>query len=259
MNENSNTSDQDHTSITSTINNFFKQTFHLSSGSSSSKETTTATSATSSLSSNLSSSPAHLIHNPNNSSSNLVARSPTTNNSSLMPHQLINNNNNSKLGTNQGTFVISNPVHHNNNPSIATTESTNSTSNVESLKEVVTEIDNLNSDIGQNLTINRDRDSTKRSSTSSTSTSSSNNNNNTNNNTLSATSNGVPNCAKVVCSYSAITEDEITVQKGDVVQIVTANMHNRFLVYREANESQPGAEGWIPGFVIGFQNNTNNN
>jgi len=54
-------------------------------------------------------------------------------------------------------------------------------------------------------------------------------------------------------SYSAITEDEITVQKGDLVQIITANMHNRFLVHREANEHQPAAEGWIPGFVIGFQ------
>lgn len=63
----------------------------------------------------------------------------------------------------------------------------------------------------------------------------------------------IPNCAKVINAYAAITEDEITVQKGDVVQIITANMHNRFLVHREASEHQPAAEGWIPGFVIGFQ------
>jgi hypothetical protein len=63
----------------------------------------------------------------------------------------------------------------------------------------------------------------------------------------------IPNCAKVVSAYAAITEDEISVQKGDVVQIITANMHNRFLVHREANEHQPAAEGWIPGFVIGYQ------
>ncbi len=63
----------------------------------------------------------------------------------------------------------------------------------------------------------------------------------------------IPNCARVTESYSAITEDEISVQKGDLVQIITANMHNRFLVHREANEHQPAAEGWIPGFVIGFQ------
>ncbi len=63
----------------------------------------------------------------------------------------------------------------------------------------------------------------------------------------------IPNCARVMSNYSAITEDEITVQKGDIVQIITANMHNRFLVHRESNEHQPAAEGWIPGFVIGFQ------
>ncbi len=62
----------------------------------------------------------------------------------------------------------------------------------------------------------------------------------------------IPNCAKVLNAYTAITEDEITVQKGDIVQIITANMHNRFLVHREANEHQPAAEGWIPGSVLGF-------
>ncbi|CAF0832793.1 unnamed protein product [Brachionus calyciflorus] len=66
----------------------------------------------------------------------------------------------------------------------------------------------------------------------------------------------IPSTAKVVNSYTAITEDEITLQKGDIVQIITANMHNRFLVHREANEHQPAAEGWIPGHVIGFQSTT---
>lgn len=69
----------------------------------------------------------------------------------------------------------------------------------------------------------------------------------------------IPNFAKVICSYTAITEDEITVQKGDLVQIIVANMHNRFLVHREANEHQPAAEGWIPGFVIGSQVSNSNN
>jgi hypothetical protein len=46
---------------------------------------------------------------------------------------------------------------------------------------------------------------------------------------------------------------------GDLVQIITANMHNRFLVHREANEHQPAAEGWIPGFVIGFQSTNQSN
>lgn len=72
-------------------------------------------------------------------------------------------------------------------------------------------------------------------------------------NSQKSNNSNIPNCARVTDSYSAITEDEISVQKGDIVQIITANMHNRFLVHREANEQQPAAEGWIPGFVIGFQ------
>jgi hypothetical protein len=73
----------------------------------------------------------------------------------------------------------------------------------------------------------------------------------------STTNSNIPNCAKVINSYAAITEDEITVQKGDIVQIITANMHNRFLVHRESSELQPAAEGWIPGFVIGFSQSAN--
>lgn len=88
-------------------------------------------------------------------------------------------------------------------------------------------VDSLNSDLSQKLHLQTN-----------------NNNNNSN----------IPNCARVVSAYTAITEDEITVSKGDLVQIITANMHNRFLVHREANEHQPAAEGWIPGHVIGFQN-----
>ena len=68
----------------------------------------------------------------------------------------------------------------------------------------------------------------------------------------------IPNCARVTESYTAITEDEISLQKGDIVQIITANMHNRFLVYREVTEHQPAAEGWIPGHVIGFQSTSSN-
>lgn len=53
----------------------------------------------------------------------------------------------------------------------------------------------------------------------------------------------IPNTAKCICSYTAITEDEICLQKGDLVQIITANLHNRFLVHREATNLTPAAEG----------------
>ena len=99
-------------------------------------------------------------------------------------------------------------------------------------------VDQLNTELGQQLTLDNQR------------------NKNEHNNSLisNGSSNApIPSWTRVINSYTAFTEDEITVQKGDVVQIITANMHNRFLVHREANEHQPAAEGWIPGHVIGFQ------
>jgi hypothetical protein len=69
----------------------------------------------------------------------------------------------------------------------------------------------------------------------------------------------IPNQAKVLQSYTAITEDEISVQKGDTVQIITANLHNRYLVHHESGDTHLAAEGWIPGYVIGIPTNNNNN
>jgi hypothetical protein len=71
--------------------------------------------------------------------------------------------------------------------------------------------------------------------------------------TSSSFCSNIPSTANCICSYTAITEDEICLQKGDLVQIITANLHNRFLVHREATNLQPAAEGWVPGFVIGFK------
>jgi hypothetical protein len=49
----------------------------------------------------------------------------------------------------------------------------------------------------------------------------------------------------------AFKEDEISVSKGEVVQILYTNQHNMFLVHRPANATSPAAEGWVPGYVIG--------
>ncbi|XP_029657628.1 kalirin isoform X4 [Octopus sinensis] len=57
--------------------------------------------------------------------------------------------------------------------------------------------------------------------------------------------------ARVIADYSAIKEDEISVNKGEKVQILTTNQNNMFLVHRAANEVSPAAEGWIPGVVLG--------
>ena len=98
------------------------------------------------------------------------------------------------------------------------TNTTNSNSNTNEFRQ--NSVDYLNTELTQQLTLDTQRK------------------NDTNAN--------IPNCAKCINAYTAITEDEITVQKGDIVQIITANMHNRFLVHREASEHQPAAEGWIP-------------
>lgn len=58
--------------------------------------------------------------------------------------------------------------------------------------------------------------------------------------------------APIVEDYAAEKEDEICVSKGEVVQILAANQHNMFLVYRAADKQSPAIEGWIPGEVLNF-------
>nr|XP_054752225.1 kalirin-like isoform X1 [Lytechinus pictus] len=62
--------------------------------------------------------------------------------------------------------------------------------------------------------------------------------------------------APIVEDYSAEKEDEICVSKGEVVQILAANQHNMFLVYRAADKQSPAMEGWIPGEVLNFSGPT---
>lgn len=57
--------------------------------------------------------------------------------------------------------------------------------------------------------------------------------------------------------FTAVKEDEISMLKGEVVQLVSANQHNRYLVFRPANENSPAAEGWVPGHVIGQKDGDN--
>ncbi|XP_038071800.1 triple functional domain protein-like isoform X2 [Patiria miniata] len=55
----------------------------------------------------------------------------------------------------------------------------------------------------------------------------------------------------IISSYTAVKEDEITVAKGDMVQILAANQHNMYLVHRASSQHSPAAEGWLPGHVLG--------
>ncbi|CAH1789675.1 unnamed protein product [Owenia fusiformis] len=65
----------------------------------------------------------------------------------------------------------------------------------------------------------------------------------------------VPSSGKVLMDYTAVREDEITLKKGDTVQIIATNQQNMYLVHRLGGEDQPAAEGWLPGHVIGQKDN----
>uniref|UniRef100_A0A6Q2Y1B5 Rho guanine nucleotide exchange factor 25 n=1 Tax=Esox lucius TaxID=8010 RepID=A0A6Q2Y1B5_ESOLU len=54
----------------------------------------------------------------------------------------------------------------------------------------------------------------------------------------------------VTQDFSAVREDEITVVRGERVQILASNQHGQCLVYRPANTESPPAEGWVPRSVL---------
>ncbi|KAL3855028.1 hypothetical protein ACJMK2_014258 [Sinanodonta woodiana] len=56
---------------------------------------------------------------------------------------------------------------------------------------------------------------------------------------------------KILYDYTAVKEDEVSVIKGETVQILATNQYNMFLIHRPANMTSPAAEGWIPSYVIG--------
>ncbi|KAM4602116.1 kalirin-like [Polymixia lowei] len=54
----------------------------------------------------------------------------------------------------------------------------------------------------------------------------------------------------VVQDFSAVREDEITVLRGEKVQILGSNQQGQCLVFRPANSESPPAEGWVPRSVL---------
>ena len=51
---------------------------------------------------------------------------------------------------------------------------------------------------------------------------------------------------KVVVKYKAQKDEELSVDKGDTVQILDTAPHNLYLVRKDS-----ATEGWVPHFVIG--------
>ncbi|XP_050733039.1 triple functional domain protein-like isoform X4 [Eriocheir sinensis] len=55
---------------------------------------------------------------------------------------------------------------------------------------------------------------------------------------------------KVLADYTALKEDEISVSRGETIQIISSNASQGYLVHRAATSSSPAAEGWVPSYVI---------
>lgn len=54
----------------------------------------------------------------------------------------------------------------------------------------------------------------------------------------------------VMQDFAAVREDEISVFRGEKVQILASNQQGQSLVYRPANSDSPAAEGWVPRSVL---------
>lgn len=50
--------------------------------------------------------------------------------------------------------------------------------------------------------------------------------------------------------FVAVREDEISVFRGEKVQILASNQQGQSLVYRPANSDSPAAEGWVPRSIL---------
>ncbi|XP_058474523.1 kalirin-like isoform X1 [Solea solea] len=55
---------------------------------------------------------------------------------------------------------------------------------------------------------------------------------------------------RVLQDFVAVREDEISVFRGEKVQILASNQQGQSLVYRPANSDSPAAEGWVPRSVL---------
>ncbi|XP_068612674.1 kalirin-like [Brachionichthys hirsutus] len=55
---------------------------------------------------------------------------------------------------------------------------------------------------------------------------------------------------QVLQDFAAVREDEISVFRGEKVQILASNQQGQSLVYRPANSDSPAAEGWVPRSVL---------
>ncbi|KAK7084957.1 hypothetical protein SK128_027775 [Halocaridina rubra] len=55
---------------------------------------------------------------------------------------------------------------------------------------------------------------------------------------------------KVLADFTALREDEISVTRGEVIQVITSNALRGYLVHRAATNTSPAAEGWVAASVL---------
>ncbi len=202
---NSPASKDHHTGLASQFNDFLKSTFSFSSNNSNNNRNT----------SNQSASPTQAASNStktiniNNNNQNLLTKNASSNNSinstSISPTtsgsiNTISNNNPLLLAAVTATSVV--------NPSAVSTASTLAQANSNPDQA---NLDYINNDFQTQLSL--DTPAINNSKKNLTQLSSSSTNSNSSSSSTNASS-AIPNCAKVTNSYTAITEDEITVQKG---------------------------------------------
>ena len=63
----------------------------------------------------------------------------------------------------------------------------------------------------------------------------------------------LPEQARCLYNYNAIQHDEISVQRGEYVHIISIDHDNRWLVRRHTNRTSIMNKGWLPGFVLGLK------
>ncbi len=63
----------------------------------------------------------------------------------------------------------------------------------------------------------------------------------------------LPDQARCLYNYNAIKQDELSVHRGEYVQIITVNPDDRWFVRRNTNRTSTTIKGWLPGFVLGLK------
>jgi hypothetical protein len=63
----------------------------------------------------------------------------------------------------------------------------------------------------------------------------------------------IPSEVRCLYSYNAMKDDEICINRGENVHVITHDQDNRWFVRRHAQRLSPSIQGWLPGSVLGLK------